>query len=44
MSNPDGSDKVNGSLGLQQLEGLEDFVLVGGQCHVYLCAEWIESQ
>ena len=36
MSNSDGSHKVDSSLWFQRLQGFEYFVLVCGQCHVYL--------
>ena len=39
MSNPHASDKVGLSLGLQLLQGLEDFAEVIGQGHVHLGAE-----
>lgn len=39
MSNPQASDEVNLSLGLQLLQGLEDLAEVVGQSHMHLCAE-----
>ena len=39
MSNPHASDKVDLSLGLQLLQGLEDLAEVVGQGHMHLCAE-----